>query len=75
MNIFQLIAYLKCEIFHPSITLAVFDASLLAKLNKKIQNCMNLTKVAIKKQSCKFIQICKELLCRLQIDKGHADAN
>lgn len=55
MNIFQLIAYLKCEIFHPSITLAVFDASLLAKLNEKIQNCMNLTKVAIKKQSCKFI--------------------
>lgn len=64
MNIFQLIAYLKCEIFHPSIILAVFDASLVAKLSEKIQNCINLTKVAIKKQSCKFTQIYEELLCR-----------
>lgn len=55
MNIFQLIAYLKCEIFQPSTTFTVFDASIVPKLSGKIQNCINLTKVAIKKQSSKFI--------------------
>lgn len=52
MNVFQAIAYLECEIFQHSTTLAVFDASVLAKLSGKIQNYINLTKLAIKKQSC-----------------------
>lgn len=40
MNISQLIAYLKCEIFQRSTTLAAFDASVVAKLSGKIQNCI-----------------------------------
>lgn len=49
MNIFQLIAFLKCEIFQHSATLAVFDASIVAKLRGKVKNCINLTKASIKK--------------------------
>lgn len=69
---------LQWGICQPSITLAVFCASIAGKLSGKMQNSINLTIVDIKKQLCNFMQREREIkgTPMQPVDcKGYTDVN